>query len=128
MDIDHFKIINDTYGHLVGDQVLINFANFLQKMLRIVDIIGRFGGDEFVVILPETDFETTIKTANRLCDTIRKTPFATKKGNVFFTLSIGISSENDVKKDTDLYAFLEHADRALYHAKSLGRDQVASEK
>ncbi|MBT3337639.1 MAG: diguanylate cyclase [Anaerolineae bacterium] len=128
IDIDHFKNINDTYGHLVGDQVLINFANFLQKMLRIVDIIGRFGGDEFVVILPETDFETTIKTANRLCDTIRKTPFATKKGNVFFTLSIGISSENDVKKDTDLYAFLEHADRALYHAKSLGRDQVASEK
>ncbi len=128
IDIDNFKNINDTYGHLVGDQVLVSFAEFLKKTLRNADIIGRFGGDEFVVILPETSAQTAYETATRLCNTIRLSSFDTAKGEVSFTLSIGVSNENDIKKDTDLYTLIERADRALYRAKTLGRNQVLLEK
>jgi diguanylate cyclase (GGDEF)-like protein/PAS domain S-box-containing protein len=128
IDIDYFKKINDTYGHLVGDQVLVSFSDYLKKALRNVDIIGRFGGDEFVVILPETGSETAYSTAIRLCNTTRSSPYNTVEGEVRFTLSIGISSEDDVQKDANLYSFIERANRALYRAKSLGRDQVALEK
>ncbi len=128
IDIDYFKNINDTYGHLIGDQILTNFAEFLQKTLRNADIIGRYGGDEFVILLPETTSGTALTTATRLCTAIRNSSYSTTKGEVRFTLSIGISSENDVKKDTDLYAFLERADRALYRAKESGRNRVALEK
>ena len=128
IDIDLFKEINDSYGHMVGDQILKHISLSLQSTLRSVDIIGRYGGDEFIVILPETTSQTALATATRLCETIRNSPsFNTKKGEVHYTLSIGISNENDVKEDTSIYTLLERADRALYRAKALGRDQVFSE-
>lgn len=127
IDLDYFKQINDTYGHLTGDEVLVYFANFLKEALRSIDIIGRFGGDEFVVLLPETSSETALLTAQRLSKTIGKSPCHTQKGDLLFTLSIGVSSDEQIKADTDIYDLLERADRALYQAKSLGRNQVAAE-
>jgi diguanylate cyclase (GGDEF)-like protein/PAS domain S-box-containing protein len=125
IDLDFFKNINDTYGHLTGDQVLIKFSNFLKETLRNVDIVGRFGGDEFVVVLPETGSATAYKTAMRLCENFKHKSFQTEQEDLSFTLSIGISTENNVGKDTDIYDLIERADRALYRAKALGRNQVA---
>lgn len=127
VDLDHFKNINDTYGHLAGDRVLVEFSVFLQDTLRSGDIIGRFGGDEFVVILPETASETALSTAMRLCENFKHSSFLVDQGDISFTLSVGVSTENDVSQDTDIYNLLERADRALYRAKLLGRDQVAVE-
>lgn len=125
IDIDYFKDVNDTYGHLVGDQVLIGFSRFLTKTLRNVDIVGRIGGDEFVIVLPETLQETARTTGERLCRLIESNTCQTTKGDVKFTISVGVSSDDDVKKDADLYALIERADRALYRAKDQGRNQVA---
>ena len=127
IDIDYFKDVNDTYGHLVGDQVLIGFSRFLTKTLRNVDIVGRFGGDEFVIVLPETLLQTARTTAERLCRLIESNTCQTTKGDIKFTISVGVSSEEDVRKDTNLYALIERADRALYRAKDQGRNQVVVE-
>ena len=128
IDIDLFKEINDTHGHVVGDQILKQFSFFLQSTLRSVDIIGRYGGDEFIVILPKTSLKTAHITALRLCCTIDNNSFSTEAGEIHFTLIIGLSSENNVTHNTDLYALLERADHALYLAKSRGRNQVAIEE
>ncbi|MBW8010493.1 MAG: diguanylate cyclase [Chloroflexi bacterium] len=127
IDIDHFKEINDTYGHLVGDQILEKFSSSLQSTFRSIDIVGRYGGDKFIVILPETPPNAAHATAIRLCETITNRVFQTTAREIHFTLSIGISSETDFKNDTSLYTLLERADRALYRAKSRGRNQAVLE-
>ncbi len=128
IDLDHFKNINDTYGHLAGDRALIQFSTFLKDTLRNVDIIGRFGGDEFVVILPETELKTALTTAVRLCENFKQSSVPVDQGDFSFTLSVGVSTEDDVSQNTDIYDLIERADRALYRAKALGRDQVAVEE
>lgn len=128
IDIDHFKQINDTYGHLTGDQILQMFSSSLLSTFRSVDIIGRYGGDEFIVILPETPPEAAHATAVRLCETIANRRWQTTIGEIHFTLSIGISTETDVKNDATLSTLLDRADRALYLAKSRGRNQAALEE
>ena len=128
IDIDYFKSINDTHGHLAGDQVLIQFSRFLKETLRTADIIGRYGGDEFVVVLPETSQETAKITAIRLCQLFKNTKPCIKESKIQLTLSIGISSEIDIKNSTDIYSLLDRADRALYLAKTRGRDQVVLEE
>ena len=128
IDIDLFKEINDTHGHIAGDQILKQLSFSLKNTLRSIDIIGRYGGDEFIVILPEASLNTAHLTALRLCCTIDNSTFSTEIGEIHFTLSIGLSSESDVTLNTDLYALLERADRALYLAKSRGRNQVALEE
>lgn len=123
-DIDNFKIINDTYGHLFGDEVLKVIADKLNENLRNVDLTGRWGGEEFILILPDT----TAKQAQEIIDRIRKSiadiPFSlnatSKKFNV--TVSFGINNSN--LTDVSLQDILAKADKALYLAKNNGRNQV----
>jgi len=128
IDIDHFKEINDSYGHLSGDQILEQFSFTLQNSLRSIDIIGRYGGDEFAVVLPETHPNSAKSVANRICQITKNRVWCTTAGEIIFTLSIGISGETEVKNNTNLNSLLDRADRALYLAKSRGRNQVALEK
>jgi diguanylate cyclase (GGDEF)-like protein len=123
IDLDRFKNVNDTFGHLVGDHVLREFASQLQRSLRIVDVIARFGGDEFVALLPETNLQSAIEAADRLRRKVAETPFITESGNITVTLSIGITSLENYQ-DINLDRLLEQADRALYKAKTAGRNQV----
>lgn len=123
IDIDHFKQINDKYGHSVGDRALQHLVRLCRKNLRNEDIFARYGGEEFCVILPETDAATSNDTAERLRQTIKNTPMEFDEQLVHMTISIGLSvvypNEND-----DFNYWIERADQALYQAKRNGRDQV----
>jgi diguanylate cyclase (GGDEF)-like protein len=121
IDIDKFKIINDTFGHLAGDKVLNVIAQTLQKSIRNTDFIARFGGEEFALLLPEISKEQCEVTLNKLCQVIKRIPFKFKKQNISITISVGSTIFTD--EDTLESAF-ERADQALYNAKNSGRDQV----
>ncbi len=114
-DLDHFKKINDTYGHEFGDYVLSEIGNILKSNFRESDIIGRWGGEEFVVILPNTKYKDALKLAEKLRKIIENYDFDGKK----VTISIGVSAYNG-----NLEASLAKADMALYEAKKSGRNQV----
>jgi two-component system, cell cycle response regulator len=121
LDIDHFKQINDTYGHLVGDDLLRDFSRVLQAHLRNSDHLGRFGGDEFLVITPGIASSDIENLFTRLCSTIAQTSFDTRAGKLAITISLGVAylyheSEGD--------ALLAVADAALYQAKHEGRNKV----
>ena len=124
LDIDHFKKINDTYGHQAGDRVLKLIAQTLRRSLRSTDFIGRYGGEEFVVLLPETDREQADVVLNKIRTTVAKTPFHFRKQPVQITLSIGYSEFKDTDSDAVVFS---RADKALYQAKNNGRNccQVA---
>jgi len=122
-DCDYFKEINDHYGHLSGDQVLINLAQLCQDNLRSSDRIARYGGEEFIILSPESDAATASKFAERLNTIIANTEFMTKKGVVKLTVSTGIvtlGSEVDISAET----LVDRADQALYQSKKNGRNQV----
>ncbi len=123
-DIDNFKAINDTYGHLFGDDVLKVIAKELGKNLRTVDVVGRWGGEEFIFILPDSNAQQTQEIVDRIRLNIANIPFApsstSKKVNV--TVSFGISESN--LTNVELEEILIKADQALYSAKTNGRNQV----
>ena len=123
LDIDHFKPINDTYGHLVGDSILNNFANILESSIRHTDYTARYGGDEFVVILPETSLTKAEELAERLRKQITEYSFPIEHNKeIKITASIGIASfPEHAKTEQEL---LNAADSAMYHAKQAGRNQV----
>lgn len=123
IDVDHFKRINDTHGHPVGDEVLRKVAALLKGRLRRHDFLGRYGGEEFCVIAPDTDTEGAWALAESLRATIAGTPLATGRGELSVTVSIGVAQclPNDVP---ELKAFLAEADAALYAAKQAGRNRV----
>ncbi|PLY04252.1 MAG: hypothetical protein C0625_17045 [Arcobacter sp.] len=118
IDIDYFKRVNDTYGHLVGDQVLIQCAKIFKENIRKVDVLGRWGVEEFMIICPETDFQGTIKVAQSLLEIISKYEF-TIIGNI--TASFGVSIYDD---DENTDKVIARADNALYKAKVNGRNRV----
>jgi len=121
-DLDHFKRVNDTYGHAIGDQVLAGLAKLCQKELREIDLLGRYGGEEFAVLLPETDVAGAWQVAERLRRRIAQAAIDTDRGPMQITLSLGIAAlEEDV---LDLETLLERADRALYAAKQGGRNRT----
>jgi len=125
LDIDHFKAVNDTYGHLTGDRVLREVGRILSETLRSTDFTARFGGEEFVVILPQTAEDQSQILAERLRNLIANTQF-THEGRPFaITVSIGVAAllPGALAKRRDL---LEKADQALYQAKHLGRNQVCT--
>jgi diguanylate cyclase (GGDEF)-like protein len=123
IDLDHFKKINDSYGHTIGDEVLKHVANICLGATRIEDLLARFGGEEFVMLLPETDIEGARQLAERICQDIRERPFDSGSGSITITVSIGVSG---IRSDDQSYSnILERADRALYQAKREGRDRVA---
>ena len=115
MDLDHFKSINDTYGHQAGDRVLIEFVADVKTLLRRHDQLGRFGGEEFVVLLPETNPDTALAIAERI-----RVMMATRKSGC--TVSIGVTSRLNDSDTVD--AMLARADAAMYRAKSNGRNRV----
>lgn len=131
IDLDHFKLVNDTFGHLEGDAILKAVTKRLKSVLRKVDILARFGGEEFVLLLRDTPLAESLTIAEKLRFASQRLPFMTSSGQqAKITLSIGISSltseELQVGNSADTVAtnLIERADNALYQAKHLGRDQV----
>lgn len=123
VDLDRFKPVNDTHGHGVGDEVLVEVARRYRHALREVDLIGRYGGEEFAVLLPETDRAEAERVAERLRTRVAERPIATDAGELTITVSIGVAAWQP-EEMTDLDALLERADRALYAAKRAGRNLV----
>ncbi|MDD2686741.1 MAG: diguanylate cyclase [Gallionella sp.] len=123
IDIDHFKQVNDTYGHKVGDIVLQNFASVCRATLRNIDIIGRIGGEEFAVLLPEAGREQAMEAAERLRAALASAQVKLDNGlPLHFTASFGVVTLEE--NDTNIDILLNQADQALYRAKSQGRNRV----
>lgn len=120
LDMDHFKHINDTYGHQVGDQVLRQMGRVISSSFRETDVHGRLGGEEFAILLPDTSIEVAIEIAEELVQTIGELMIEPVHR---VTASLGVASTEAGHKD--LHSLMNNADKALYRAKALGRNQVA---
>ena len=123
VDIDHFKKINDSFGHEAGDQVLRQVADTLQRMSRASDVVARTGGEEFLLVLPDTGLDAARHLAERIREAIGEKPLAVDHQKIPVTISLGVAS---VAGDVDLEALAQAADRAMYLAKRGGRNRVAS--
>jgi diguanylate cyclase (GGDEF)-like protein len=121
LDIDHFKKINDTYGHTVGDEVLRTLASELRDHIRYPDTIGRYGGEEFLIVLPHSTFNAAAEQAERLCSYVRSLLIKSGEQQIAVTVSIGVAQYKIHKEDWE--ALLRRADAALYQAKNGGRDR-----
>lgn len=122
-DIDHFKRVNDTYGHQVGDKVIQLVSALLKKNLRNIDIAGRYGGEEFGAILPDTGIEGARLFAERLRESAEALHFRAGDQEIRFTISLGVA---DLSSPCPTYKqWLEHADKALYDSKHAGRNRVS---
>lgn len=125
MDLDHFKQINDTYGHSVGDEVLVHVSKVLKRSLRDLEIVCRFGGEEFAALLPNTDRETAVLVAERIRLAIEGSPTPLESGeSIACTISIGVSDTDRKLKGIDV--LIREADDALYEAKHLGRNRTVT--
>ncbi|MCF6309893.1 MAG: GGDEF domain-containing protein [Sulfurimonas sp.] len=122
IDLDHFKLVNDTYGHMAGDEVLREISGRIKSCQRETDFIGRYGGEEIVVILPETDLDTSIQVADTILKTIAAKPVEFESTSINITTSIGISSLR--VEHSDYQMVFAEADEALYKAKEDGRNRV----
>jgi diguanylate cyclase (GGDEF)-like protein/hemerythrin-like metal-binding protein len=122
LDIDHFKSVNDTYGHGVGDEVLKHFSSICIEMARELDIVARVGGEEFVVILPQTDEDGGFVFAERFRKQISKSSVVVEEHTIKYSVSIGISGLDENTKD--VATILKKADKALYEAKEFGRNRT----
>jgi diguanylate cyclase (GGDEF)-like protein len=123
LDLDHFKNINDTYGHPIGDLVVQEFARCCKHSVREVDLIGRYGGEEILIFLPETDSAKAIQVAERVREVVANLPIQTADQELHITVSIGVSRRDE--NTIDLETLVARADQALYIAKYKGRNQVA---
>jgi two-component system, cell cycle response regulator len=122
-DLDHFKHINDTYGHSAGDAVLQEAARRFRSGLRVYDGVGRYGGEEFLLILPGCDLDATAMRAEGIRRLIEKDAIVAPQGSVSATVSMGVAVA-DFAQDVSVEALLEGADEALYRAKHAGRNRV----
>lgn len=120
-DVDHFKKVNDTYGHLVGDEVLIEIARRLLHSVRSYDFVGRYGGEEFLVVLNNCDPASTTKRAEQMRKAISSAPFHTKAGALPLTMSLGVLVSQDWSEQP-IEDLLKETDKALYAAKEAGRN------
>jgi two-component system cell cycle response regulator len=124
-DIDHFKDINDTFGHDAGDDVLMDFAERLKQGVRGIDLVARYGGEEFMLVMPETDAEFARGVAERLRKDVEQTPFKARSGSrIPVTVSIGIAEWRGASDTAE--ALIRRADKALYSAKTMGRNRVVA--
>ncbi|MEW8095460.1 MAG: GGDEF domain-containing protein, partial [Candidatus Thiodiazotropha endolucinida] len=122
LDLDHFKAINDTYGHNIGDSVLRHVADICVGSIRGQDFMARYGGEEFTILLPETNIENSSNLAQRICDQIAAMPYQEGQQLISITVSVGASEIED--GDIDFNDLLNRSDKALYEAKKRGRNQV----
>lgn len=127
MDIDHFKKVNDQYGHQQGDTVLVNVANLIRKHLRSYDVAARYGGEEFVAILPETPLDEAMAVADRIRAAVQQHTFANKLQALKVTISMGVATYPAPGLDT-IDDIIRVADEALYRAKAEGRNQVLTQQ
>ena len=132
LDIDHFKRVNDTWGHAAGDAVLRELASRIDVQVRASDVAARYGGEEFIILLPDTDQKSATMTAERIREAVKASSYKLPNGeSIKVTASIGIASTlpersgNDLKTLSD--SLIARADVALYRAKAAGRDQVAED-
>jgi diguanylate cyclase (GGDEF)-like protein len=125
VDIDHFKKVNDGYGHQVGDQAIQAMADACKKLMRPTDIVARYGGEEFIITLTHTDLAGALKVAERLRVAVADIALPTEQGALNFTISIGVST---YAKASRLEQIIAAADHALYAAKAGGRNRVCSEE
>jgi diguanylate cyclase (GGDEF)-like protein len=123
LDIDRFKTINDTYGHAAGDLVIVEFTRRIRVKLRTSDILGRYGGDEFLVVLPQTDVPGALPIVRRIQESIISRPVALSTAQVAVGTSIGVRG-NEADYTLGLEVLIEHADAALYKAKTGGRNRI----
>ncbi len=122
-DLDHFKQINDTYGHQAGDAVLAEAARRMQEAIRKYDSLGRYGGEEFLAVMPDSGSENTFKQAERIRKALAETPIRFQETDIRVTMSIGfVSSQSD--REAGAEELIRFADGALYRAKSNGRNRV----
>ncbi|HAK44979.1 MAG TPA: hypothetical protein DCO79_03535 [Spirochaeta sp.] len=120
-DLDYFKAVNDNYGHQAGDEVLKTFAAFIGSLLRTSDIWGRYGGEEFIAVLSETDYETAKSVALRFNQKISELSIDFNGKNIKFTVSAGVGTYEEGSSLSDV---IRNADDALYHAKRAGRNRI----
>jgi diguanylate cyclase (GGDEF)-like protein len=120
IDVDNFKLFNDRYGHIAGDRVLVAVADALREFLRPTDLIARFGGDEFAVLLPDLK----LKQARQIAERVRQQVAGLSPQSLAtaVTVSIGVASRTD---DDDVATLVQRADAAMYEAKEAGRNRVA---
>ena len=124
LDLDHFKKVNDTYGHAAGDKVLVEMTATVRNLLRDIDVFGRLGGEEFAILLPETDLAGGRATAERLRAAIAETAIDAGNRLLRTTISIGVTLLSP--EDNGMDALLKRADDAMYEAKRNGRNRVVT--
>jgi len=123
IDLDHFKECNDTYGHLVGDIVLKDIAKIMKEHIRQIDLLGRYGGEEFVIALPDTDKSSAASVADRIRQSVERYKFKAYDETISMTISVGIATYPE--DGDDAAVLIDRADQALYKAKADGRNRVA---
>jgi diguanylate cyclase (GGDEF)-like protein len=123
-DIDLFKKINDTYGHPVGDEILRQVSSYLRNLVRPEDCVGRFGGEEFLIVLGDCDRATLEVRADQIREEISRVPFLTQEGSVSVSLSFGAITIEPPCEAVDIDSYVKQADAALYRAKAAGRNCV----
>ena len=124
LDIDHFKVYNDTYGHLEGDKVLVRLGQIIKSCLRTMDSAYRYGGEEFTIILPETKGEEANNVAARLKTAVELECFLPEPGKIYtITISIGVTEYDN---DEEVSEFILRADKAMYKSKATGRNKISS--
>ncbi len=125
LDVDHFKRVNDEFGHAIGDELLISLAQTLKAKMRSIDIVARIGGEEFAILMPHTDLANALTVMDRLREELAESSIPLTDGRlVRFTVSIGVTAQQDNEFDID--AMLVRADKALYTAKGSGRNRVCA--
>jgi two-component system, cell cycle response regulator len=125
LDIDHFKKVNDTYGHAAGDAVLVELVARVKARLRQSDVLCRYGGEEFAAVLRGSDLDTAVRLAERMRQAVRRHPFVHESHRIAVTVSIGCASLDECP-DTTIDGLIAKADQRLYVAKHQGRDRVIS--
>jgi len=123
LDIDHFKYVNDTYGHPAGDAVLTEAAQRIKGCIRPYDTLGRYGGEEFLIVLPTADGPGAVCVAERIREAFESQPFVTEREKIAITVSLGVAASGG-RNTFNAEALLQIADEALYRAKQMGRNRV----